>query len=230
MTQINYRNLHFPPSIVHRAVLMYVRFNLSLRDVEELLAERGVEVSYETIRRWVDRFGPQVAKRLRRSRCTPHPQWHLDEMYVSIGGRWMYLWRAIDQEGEVLDFLVQSRRDTRAALKLMRWLLTHHRMAPRTIVTDKWQVYAAAFRKLGLVGHHHQAKWKNNRIEGSHVRIRKRERTMQGFRSPGAAQKFLSIHAAFYNHFNTRRHLISASEHRALRNQALALWREKAAA
>ena len=230
MTQISYRNLHFPPSIVQRAVWMYVRFNLSLRDVEELLAERGIEVSYETIRRWVDRFGPQVAKRLRRSRGGPHPQWHLDEMYVSIGGRWMYLWRAIDQEGEVLDFLVQSRRDTQAALKLMRRLLKRNGIAPKTIVTDKWKAYAAAFRNLGLVGFHHQAKWKNNRIEGSHVRIRKRERTMQGFRSPGSAQRFLSIHAAFYNHFNTRRHLISASEHRALRNQALTSWREKAAA
>ncbi|MFT6509751.1 MAG: transposase-like protein [Parvibaculaceae bacterium] len=108
-------------------------------------------------------------------------------MYVSIGGRWTYLWRAIDQEGE---FLVQSKRDTRAALKLMRRLLKSQGVAPKTIVTDKWKAYAAAFRKLGLVGRHHQAKWKNNRIEGSHVRIRKRERTMQGFRSPGSAQRF----------------------------------------
>ena len=123
MIQISYRNLHFPPSIVQQAVWMYVRFNLSLRDVEELLAERDAEVSYETVRRWVDRFGPQVARRLRRSRGTPHPQWHLDEMYVSIGGRWMYLWRAIDQNGEVLDFLVQPKRDARAALKLMRRLI-----------------------------------------------------------------------------------------------------------
>ncbi|MBO6544085.1 MAG: IS6 family transposase [Alphaproteobacteria bacterium] len=226
MTHISYRDLHFPSSIVQQAVWLYVRFNLSLRDVEELLADRGVEMSYETIRQWVDRFGPQIARRLRRVRGTPHPQWHLDEMYVSIGGRWMYLWRAIDQEGEVLDFLVQSRRDTRAALKLMRRLLKHQGIAPKTIVTDKWKAYAAAFCKLGLVGHHHQAKSKNNRIEGSHVRIRKREQTMQGFRSPGSAQRFLSIHAAFYNHFNTQRHLISASEHRALRNQALTSWRE----
>lgn len=230
MTQITYRNLHFPPSIVQQAVWMYARFNLSLRDVEELLAERGVEVSYETIRRWVDRFGPQVAKRLRQFRGARHPQWHLDEMYVSIGGTWMYLWRAIDQEGEVLDFLVQSKRNTRAALKLMRRLLKSQGIAPKTIVTDKWKAYAAAFRKLGLVGSHHQAKWKNNRIEGSHVRIRKRERTMQGFKSAGSAQRFLSIHAAFYNHFNTRRHLVSASEHRALRNLALTEWREVTAA
>ena len=109
MTQISYRDLHFPSSIVQQAVWLYVRFNLSLRDVEELLAERGIEVSYETIRRWFARFGPQVAKRMRQFRGIPHPQSHLDEMYVSIGGRWVYLWRAIDQEGEVLDFLVQSR-------------------------------------------------------------------------------------------------------------------------
>jgi len=226
MTQISYRNLHFPPSIVQQSVWLYVRFNLSLREVEELLAERGVEVSYETIRRWVAHFGPQIAKRLRRLRGAPHPQWHLDEMYVSIGGRWMYLWRAIDQDGEVLDFLVQPKRDTRAALKLMRRLLKQQGIAPKTIVTDRWKAYAAAFRKLGLVGQHHQAKWKNNRIEGSHVRIRKREWAMQGFRSPGSAQRFLSIHAAFYNHFNTRRHLVSAIEHHTKRNQAFALWRE----
>lgn len=230
MTQISYRNLHFPPSIVQQAVWMYVRFNLSLRDVEDLLAERGVEVSYETIRRWVGRFGPQMAQRMRQTRSAPHPQWHLDEMHVSISGRWMYLWRSIDQEGEVFDFLVQSRRDTRAALKLMRRLLKHQGIAPKAIVTDKWKAYAAAFRILGLVGRQHQAKWNNNRIEGSHVRIRKRERTMQGFRSPSSTQRFLSIHASYYNHFNTRRHLILASEHRALRNLALTSWRKMTAA
>ncbi|PCJ70636.1 MAG: hypothetical protein COA62_08695 [Rhodobiaceae bacterium] len=125
----------------------------------------------------------------------------------------MYLWRAIDQDGEVLDFLVRSKRDTRAALKLMRRLLKSQGIAPKTIITDKWKACAAAFHKLGLVEQHHQAKWKNNRIEGSHVRIRKRERTMQGFRSAGSAQRFLSIHAAFYNHFNTRRHLTPTLEH-----------------
>ena len=132
MNEISYRNLHFPPSIIQRAVWLYVRFNLSLRDVEELMAERGVEVSYETVRWWVKRFGPPIARGLRRG----HPQWHLDEMYVSINGRWMYLWRAIDQNGEVLDVLVQAKRDKRAALKLMRKLLKKHGFAPRTIVTE----------------------------------------------------------------------------------------------
>tara|TARA_R110002074_G_scaffold244100_2_gene415850 strand:- start:3708 stop:4193 length:486 start_codon:yes stop_codon:yes gene_type:complete len=151
-------------------------------------------------------------------------------MYVSGGGRWMYLWRAIDQEGEVLDFLVQSKRDTRAALKLMRRLLKRQGIAPKTIITDKWKACATAFRKLSLVRQHHQAKWMNNRIEGSHVRIRKHERIMQGFRSAGSAQRSLSIHAAFYNHFNTRRHLVSAAEHRIKHHQAFELWRDRTAA
>ena len=230
MSKISYRNLHFPSSIIQRAVWLYARFNLSLRDVEELMAERGVDVSYETVRRWVKRFGPLIARGLRRGRPRAHPQWHLDEMYVSIGGRWMYLWRAIDQNSKVLDVLVQAKRDKRAALKLMRKLLKKHGFAPRTIVTDKWRAYVAAFRDLGLNARHHQAKWKNNRIEGSHVRIRRRERAMQGFRSPGSAQRFLSIHAAVYNHFTTRRHLISAAEHRQRRDQAFTAWRTAACA
>ncbi len=150
MSTISYRNLHFPSSIIQRAVWLYARFNLSFRDVEEHMAERGVEVSYETIQRWVKRFGPPIARGLRRGRLKAHPQWHLDEMYVAIGGRWMYQWRAIDQNGEALDVLVQAKRDKRAALKLMRKLLKKHGFAPRTIVTDKWRAYAAAFRDLGL--------------------------------------------------------------------------------
>ena len=119
------------------------------------------------------RFGPRIARRLRRDRPEAHPQWHLDEMYISMGGRWMYLWRAIDQDGEVLDFLVQAERDKKAALRLIRKLLKTNGFAPRTIVTDRWRAYAAAFRDLGLTAWHHQAKWKNYRIEGSHVRIRR---------------------------------------------------------
>lgn len=194
------------------------------------MAERGVEVSYETVRRWVQRFGPPIARGLRKGRLRPHPQWHLDEIYVSIGVRWMYLWRAIDQNSEVLDVLGQAERDRHAALKLTRKLLKKHGFAPRTIVSDKWRAYAAAFRDLGLNASHHQAKWKNNRIEGSHVRVRRRERAMQGFRSPGAAQRFLSIHAAVYNHFTTCRHLISAAEHRHRRHQAFTAWRIAACA
>ena len=155
MNAISYRNLHFPSSIIQRAVWLYARFNLSLRDVEERMAERGVEVSYETIRRWVKRFGPPIARGLRRRRPRTHPQWHLDETYGAIGGRWMYLWRAIDRNGEALDILVQARRDERAALKLMRKLLKKHGFALRTLVTDKWRACGAAFRELGLTAWHH---------------------------------------------------------------------------
>jgi len=228
MTPINYRYCHFPPVVVQHAVWRYARFTLSFRDVEDLLAERGIEVSYETIRRWVARFGPQIAHRLRRCRRRPHPLWHLDEMFVSIDGKPMYLWRAIDQNGEVLDILVQAKRDKRAALKLMRRLLKKQGLAPRTIVTDKLRSYAAAFRGLGLTARHHRGRWKNNRIEGSHVYVRRRERQMQGFRSPGSAQRFLSLHAATYNAFNTRRHLTSAVEHRNRRGRAFGTWREAA--
>ena len=229
MNKISYRYCHFLPDIVQHAVWLYCRYSLSLRDVEELLAERGIEVSYETIRRWVARFGPQIAWRLRQSRPSAHPQWHLDEMFTSFGGKRMYLWRAIDQDGEILDVLVQAKRDTKAALKLMRRLLKRQGFAPRTMVTDKWRAYAAAIRELGLTARHHQAKWKNNRIESSHVPIRIRERKMQRFRSIGSAQRFLSIHAAVYNTFNTRRHLISATEHRRRRDEAFDRWREAVA-
>lgn len=216
---ISYRYRHFFGPIIQHAVWLYCRFTLSLRDVEDLLAERGIEVSYETIRRWVARFGPDIARDLCRRRPRAHPQWHLDEMFVSIGGRRMYLWHAVDQNGEVLDVLVQAKRNKQAACRLLRKLLKKHAVAPRTIVTDKLQSYAATIPELGLTGTHHQAKWKNNRIEGSHVPIRLRERQMQGFRTPGSAQRFLSIHAVLYNHFNTRRHLIPASEHRCSRRR-----------
>ena len=194
-----------------------------------MLAKRGIEVSYETIRRWVARFGPPIANRLRCSRPQAHPQWHLDEMFTSFGGRRMYLWRAIDQDGEVLDVLAQAKRDTKAALKLMRRLLKRQGYAPQTMVTDRYRAYAAAFRKLGLIARHHQAKWKNNRIESAHIPVRLRERKMQRFRSIGSAQRFLSIHAAVYNTFNSRRHLISATEHRRRRQEAYRRWREAVA-
>ena len=227
---ISYRYRHFPGPIIEHAVWSYCRFTLSLRDVEDLLAERGIEVSYETIRRWVARFGPEIARDLRRRRPRAHPQWHLDEMFVSIGERRMYLWRAVDQNGEVLDVLVQAKRNKQAARRLLRKLLRKQALAPRTIVTDKLQSYAAAIRELGLTGTHHQAKWKNNRIEGSHVPIRLRERKTQGFRTPDSTQRFVSIHATLCNHFNTRRHLIPANEHRELRTQAYKAWGEVASA
>src|SRR6266478_1228064 len=159
------------------------RFTLSYRDVEELLAERGLDISYETVRRWVLKFGPAIARRLRRHRSRPSDRWHLDEMVVRIAGERMCLWRAVDHEGEVLDMLVQRRRDGRAALRLMRKLLKKQGFAPKLLVTDKLRSYACAFRCLRLTCPHQQALRSNNRAENSHQAVRRRERKMQRFKS-----------------------------------------------
>src|SRR5258705_586937 len=148
MDQLCYSRHRFPPPVIQHSIWLYLRFTLSYRDVEELLAERGLEVSYETVRRWVLKFGSRIARRLRRSRPRPTGRWHLDEMEVRIAGELMYLWRAVDHEGEVLDMLVQRRRDTRAALRLMRKLLKKQGFVPKLLVTDKLRSYAAAFRRL----------------------------------------------------------------------------------
>jgi putative transposase len=186
MTRTPYRGFRFPKLIIQHTVWLYARFTLSLRDVEELLAQRGTSVSYETISVWVRRFGPLIARRLRRQRGLPSRHWHLDdEMFVKICGRQMYLWRAVDAEGEILDVLVQSKRDKRAALRLMRKLLKKQGMAPAKLITDRLSAYRAAARELGLSAEHVQGKRKNNRAESSHVPIRRRDRKMQGFRSAG---------------------------------------------
>ncbi len=224
MQQLSYRRHRLPPLIIQHAVWLYVRFTLSYRDVEELLAERGIDVSNETIRRWVLKFGRLYAQRLRRSRPTPDDQWYFDEIFISIREKRMYLWRAVDSEGEVLDFLIQSKRNKAAALKLMRKLLKRHSFAPWGVVTDKLRPYASAFRELGLSARHEQGLRKNNRAENSHQPVRRRERKMQRFKSPGSAQRFLSIHAAVYNNFNTQRHLISRSTLRIFRAEATRSW------
>jgi putative transposase len=226
MSMISYRGYRFPPDVIQRAVWLYLRFTLSFRDDEDLLAERGIIISYETVRRWVDHFGPLVAADLRRRRCRPHSTWHLDEMVISMAGKRVYLWRAVDAEGEILEVLVQAKRDTRAAIRLMRKLLKKQGFAPRVLVTDRLRSYGAAFRELGLSAEHVQAKRKNNRAESSHVPIRRRERRMQGFRSPAAAQRFLSSQATIYNTFNVCRHLTTAKTHRILRAEAFAAWRD----
>jgi transposase-like protein len=229
MQQLSYRRHRFPPLIIQHSVWLYLRFTLSYRDVEELLAERGIDVSNETIRRWVLKFGRLYAQRLRRSRPKPDDRWHLDEMYISIRGKQMYLWRAVDSEGEVLDFLIQSKRNKAAALKLMRKLLKTHGFAPRVVVTDKLRSYASAFKELGLSARHEQGLRKNNRAENSHQPVRRRERKMQRFKSPGSAQRFLSIHAAVYNNFNIQRHLISRSTLRVFRVEAMRSWHDAVA-
>jgi putative transposase len=224
MAALSYRRHRFPPGIIQHAMWLYLRFTLSYRDVEDLLAERGLDVSYETVRRWVLKFGPMVACRLRQRRPRPSDRWHLDEMVVRIAGRRMYLWRAVDHEGEILDMLVQRRRDKRAALRLMRKLLRKQGFAPKLLVTDKLGSYGSAFRQLRLVCPHDQGLRKNNRVENSHQAVRRRERKMQRFKSAGSAQRFLSIHAAVHNTFNLQRHLISRSILRTFRAEATAEW------
>src|ERR1700731_1975921 len=225
MMELSYRRHRFPPVVIQHVVWLYLRFTLSYRDVEDLLAERGLDISYETVRRWVLKFGPLIARKLRRSRPRPSTRWHLDEMVVRIAGKRMYLWRAVDHEGEVLDMLVQRRRDTQAALRLMRKLLRKQGFAPKLLVTDKLRSYAAAFRHLRLTCPHEQGLRRNNRAENSHQVVRRRERKMQRFKSAQSAQRFLSVHAAVHNNFNIQRHLVSRSTLRIFRSEAAAQWR-----
>ena len=203
-----YSRHRFHPDVIRRAVWMYFRFNLSFRDVEELMIERGVDVSYETIRRWVEKFGSTYAKRIKSRSETSSPVWHLDEVYTKINGQVVYLWRAVDDEGTVLDVVVQRRRNTKAALRLLRKLLRNQGIKPIRIVTDKLGSYRSALKILGLEHLQDVGGRKNNRAECSHVPIRRRERKSQNFRSVKNAQKLLSVHGQIYNLFNHRRHLI----------------------
>jgi transposase-like protein len=211
--------------VIVQAVRWYFRFTLSIRDVEELMAERGIEVSREAIRCWVIKFGPMIAANLRRNRPSPTGRWHLDEVVVKIRGRRMYLWRAVDDEGEVLDVLVQKRRNKHAALKLLRRLLRNTGIHPDANVTDKLASYRAAMKVLHLQDRHHPGGMReNNRAENSHLVIRRRERKQQRFKSQGSAQRFLSSHGPIYNTFNLQTHLISRPGLRNLRCQANDAW------
>jgi transposase-like protein len=227
---ISYRRHRFPPVVIQHAVWLYLRFTLSYRDIEDLLAERGLDISYETVRSWVLKFGPVIARRLQRCRSRPSDRWHLDEMVVRIANKRMYLWRAVDHEGEVLDMLVQRRRDRRAASRLMRKLLKKQGFAPKLLVTDKLRSYGSAFRQLKLICPHEQGLRKNNRAENSHQPVRRRERKMQRFKSARSAQRFLSMHAAVHNTFNLQRHLVSRSTLRIFRAEAASAWRSAASA
>ena len=225
MNPISFKRHRFPPDVIRYAVWLYFRFTLSIRDVEELLAQRGIEASREAVRCWVIKFGPLIAANLRRRRTPPTGRWHLDEMVVRIRGRRMYLWRAVDDEGEVLDMLVQKRRNRHAALKLLRRLLKNQGVHPETITTDKLASYRAALRDLGLTDRHRPGGMReNNRVENSHLVIRRRERKQQRFKSQGSAQRFLSSHDAVYNCFNHQPHLISRQGLRTLRAQAHEAW------
>src|ERR687897_2768059 len=230
MQAISYARHHFPPEVIRHSVWLYLRFTLSYRDVEELLAERGLDVSYETVRRWALKFGPAFARNLRRLRPRPSTQWHLDEMAVVIGGTRLWLWRAVDSEGEILDMLVQPRRDKAAALRLMRKLLRKQGYAPTVLVTDRLASYACARRQLGMRARHEQGLRKNNRAENSHQVVRRRERKMQRFKSARSAQRFLAIQAPVHNTFNLQRHLISRPTLRRFRAEAAGAWQSATAA
>ena len=224
MSGISYKRHWFPPMIIQNAVWLYFRFPLSYRKVEDLLAERGIDVSYETVRCWALKFGPAYARKLRKTRPQPSDRWHLDEVFVSISGQRKYLWRAVDDEGEVLEILVQTRRNKRAAIKLIRKLLKKQGYAPNTIVTDKLPPYGAALRELNLSKIYDFGGRKNNRAENSHLPVRQLERRMQRFKSAKSAQIFLSIHASIYNIFNVQRHLISRKNLRQFRGEAMSVW------
>src|SRR5690606_4377128 len=191
----------------------------------EMLAERGIDTTYETIRCWANKFGPAIAANIRRRRSRPDSVWHLDEMIVRINGKRMFMWRAVDSEGEVLDILVQKRRNKAAALKLLRKLLKNQGYIPDAIVTDGLASYKAAMRELGCKDRHRPGRLRdNNRVENSHLPVRRRERKMQSFKSQGLAQKFVSTHITIYNTFNIQRHLISRSTLRRFRSDADAAW------
>src|ERR671916_658088 len=225
-TATRYRNHRFPVEIISHAVWLYFRFCLSFRDVEEILLERGVVVTYEAIRKWCRKFGQQYANQLRRRRPRPGDKWHMDEMFLTIKGERHYLWRAVDQEGNVLDILVQRRRDKRSAKKFFRKLLKGLSYVPRVIITDKLKSYAAAKREILPSVEHRQHKYLNNRAENSHQPTRQRERRMQGFKSPGHAQRFLAAYNPIASHFRPRRHQLSAPAYRQDMQQRGQVWGE----
>ena len=222
----SYAGYRFPPEIIANAVRLYFRFALSYRDVEELLAERGVLVTYETIRQWCRKFGQAYANELRHRRPRPGDKWYLDEVFIRIRGEQHSLWRAVDQDGTVLDILVQSRRDKAVARKFFRRLLKRLTYVPRVVITDKLASYGAARRETLPSVEHRQHKRLNNRAENAHQPTRERERRMRRFKSPGHAQRFLASYGPIVGHFRPRRHRLTAEAYRHRRDQAYATWRD----
>lgn len=219
-----YKRHRFPPEIIQYAVWLYHRFSLSHRDIEDLMSHRGIEVSYEAIRLWCNKFGPKYAQRLRGKHQGYGDTFFIDEVFVKIRGKQHYLWRAVDQDGEVVDVFLQKRRDGKAAKRFFKRLLHKYKGEPRKIVTDKLRSYGVAHRELIPETIRDTSQYANNRCELSHEPTRVRERGMRKFKSMQQAQRFLNAHAAVYNLFNLGRHLVSAKNYRFFRQRAFASW------
>jgi putative transposase len=222
----SYKGFRYPVEIISHCVWLYHRFPLSFREVEEMMMERGVVVTYETIRAWCRRFGQIYANGLRRHRARPGDKWHLDEVFIKIQGKTHYLWRAVDQDGVVLDILVTSRRDAKAATRFFRKLLRGLRCVPRVLVTDKLASYGVAHRRLIPSVEHRRSKYLNNRTENSHQSTRARERAMRRFRSAGGAQRFLSAFSGISPHFRPRRHRLTATQYRHEMTTRFTTWNQ----
>ncbi len=223
-TASRYHGRRYPREIISDAVWLYYRFGISFRDVEDLLAERGITVSYETIRRWRSKFGLDYAKRLKRRQGQLGDTWFLDEVFVIINGQRQYLWRAVDQDGDVIDILVQSRRNRRAAERFFRKLLKGQGKPPLRLVTDKLKSYSAALRTIMPSVNHDTEQYANNLAEVSHQPTRQRERQMRKFKSPAQTQRFLSVHGVVLNLFRVGRHKLKSAHHRMLRARSFATW------
>jgi putative transposase len=220
----SYHGHRFPAEIISHTVWLYFRFTLSFRDIDELLAARGIFVTYKAIRQWTLKFGQSFANELRRRQPRRGDKWHLDEVVITMNGKQQYLWRAVDQEGYTLDILVQSRRNTKAAKRFFRKLLKGLQYLPRVLITDKLKSYAAAKKKVMPGVEHRQHKGLNNRAELSHQPTRQQERQMRRFKSPRQAQRFLSAHGPINNLLYLRRHQIPAAQYRVARQEAFNTW------
>ena len=228
-----FRYFNSSPEVIRLTVMMYIRYPLSLRQVEDLLFERGIDICHETVRFWWNRFGPLFAGEIRRRRAAnlravPQWRWHLDEVFVKINGETHYLWRAVDHEGEVLEVFATKRRDRRAALKFLKKVMKRYGR-PWVIVTDRLRSYCAAMKVVGISDRQECGRWLNNRAENSHQPFRRREGAMAGFRDIKTLQKFASVHASIHNHFNQERHLNRREIFKQNRSAALAEWRLLAA-
>jgi len=224
-----FRYFDSSPEVIRLVVMMYVNYPLSLRNVEDLLFERGIDICHETVRLWWGRFGPMFASEIRRKRVQhmraySHWKWHLDEVYVKINGEMHYLWRAVDHEGEVLESFVTKERDKAAALKFIKKAMKRHGR-PKAIVTDGLHSYGAALKEIGAADRQETGRHLNNRAENSHLPFRRRERAMNRFRRMKTLQKFASVHASVHNHFSQERHLVSRKIYKQRRAAALAAWR-----